>query len=139
MEIYDKIIEALNSLIHAFDQLGIFYYIGGSVSSSLHGIPRRTQDVDVIAAIQLHQVHPLVQLLQNEYYVDEQAFKDAVERSFPYNIIHLDTMMKIDVMPLKPRAFTQEEARRAQDYVLETVRFASFTRRQKQDARACVY
>lgn len=36
MSIYHEIIEALNPLINAFDQIGIFYYIGGSVSSSLH-------------------------------------------------------------------------------------------------------
>jgi hypothetical protein len=37
MSIYHEIIEALNPLINAFDQIGIFYYIGGSVSSSLQG------------------------------------------------------------------------------------------------------
>ena len=120
MSIYHEIIEALNPLINAFDQIGIFYYIGGSVSSSLHGVHRRTQDVDVIADIQPYQVQRLVQLLQNAYYVDEQALNDAVKRSLPYNVIHLDTMTKIDLMPLKQRAFTQEEAKRAQDHVLET-------------------
>ena|SRR5579859_3905068 len=119
MSIYREIIEALNPLINAFDQIGIFYYVGGSVSSSLHGIGRRTQDVDVIADIQLYQVQRLVQILQNDYYVDEQALSDTVKRSLPYNIIYLGTMMKIDLMPLKQRAFTQEEARRAQDHVLE--------------------
>jgi hypothetical protein len=120
MSIYHEIIGALNPLINAFEQIGILYYIGGSVSSSLHGIPRRTQDVDVIADIQPSHVQRLMQLLQDAYYVDEQALNDAVRRGLPYNIIHLDTMMKIDLMPLKQRAFTQEEVRRAQDQVLET-------------------
>ena len=119
MSIYHEIIEALNPLISAFDQIGILYYIGGSVSSSLHGISRRTQDVDVIADIQLSHVHRLVQILQNDYYIDEQALNDAVKRRLPYNVIYLGTMMKIDLMPLKRRAFTQEEARRAQDHILE--------------------
>ena len=44
MSIYHEIIEALNPLLNAFDQIGIFYYIGGSVSSSLHGIHRRTHE-----------------------------------------------------------------------------------------------
>src|SRR5450432_258053 len=119
MSLYHEVIEALLPLIQAFDQLGISYYIGGSVSSSLHGLPRRTQDVDVIVDIPPAQVHSLFQLLQNEYYLDEQALDDSVRRSFPYNVLHLKTMMKVDLIPLKRRAFTQEEARRAQSQVLE--------------------
>ena len=119
MSLYHDVIEALIPLIQACDQLGIIYYIGGSVSSSLHGLPRRTQDVDVIVDIPPAQVHALFQLLQNDYYLDEQALDDAVRRSFPYNVLHLNTMMKVDLIPLKRRAFTREEARRAQPQVLE--------------------
>ncbi len=42
MSLYHEVMEALTPLIDAFEQLGITYYIGGSVSSSLHGLARRT-------------------------------------------------------------------------------------------------
>jgi hypothetical protein len=42
MSMYHEVMEALTPLVEAFDQLGITYYIGGSVSSSLHGLARRT-------------------------------------------------------------------------------------------------
>src|SRR5579885_3075040 len=119
MSLYHEVMEALTPLIEAFERLGITYYIGGSVSSSLHGLVRRTQDVDVIVAIGSSQVRLLVQRLQPDYYVDEQAWQDAVRRGLPYSVIHLDTMVKIDLMPLKQRAFTREEASRAQAHVLE--------------------
>jgi hypothetical protein len=83
MSVYHEVIEALLPLIQAFNLLGISYSIGGSVSSSLHGLPRRTQDVDVIVDIPPAQVHSLFQLLQSEYYLDEQALDDSVRRSFP--------------------------------------------------------
>ncbi len=119
MSLYHDVMEALTPLIEVFERLGITYYIGGSVSSSLHGLARRTQDVDVIADIGPGQVHSLVQVLQGDYYVDEQAWKDAVRRGFPYNVLHLGTMLKVDLIPLKQRAFTREEARRAQAHTLE--------------------
>jgi hypothetical protein len=75
--------------------------------------------VDVIADIGTNQVRSLVQALQSDYYVDEQAWKDAVRRGLPYNVIHLNTMLKVDLIPLKGRAFTREEARRAQTHILE--------------------
>ena len=119
MSMFHEIIEALSLLVQTLDHLGIVYYIDGSVSSAIHGTPRRTQDVDVIVAMQLNQVHPFVQALQSDYYLDEQALKDAIRHDLPCNVIHLDTMMKVDLIPLKKRAFTQEEARRAQPQVLE--------------------
>jgi len=61
MSLYHDVIEALTPLVEAFDRLGITYYIGGSVSSSLHGLARQSQDVDVIADVRPDQVHTLVQ------------------------------------------------------------------------------
>lgn len=118
MSFYDGIIEALTPLLEVFDQLGILYYIGGSVSSSIHGMVRQSQDVDIIADIQSNQVRSLVQMLQSDYYLDEAAWKDSLRHGIPYNLIHLNTMMKIDLIPLKQRAFTREEARRAQPHIL---------------------
>ena len=99
MSMYHDVMEALTPLVEALEQLGIVYYIGGSVSSSLHGMARRTQDVDVIADVGSNQIRSLVQALQSEYYVDEQAWKDAVRRGLPYNVIHLNTMLKKHVVP----------------------------------------
>jgi hypothetical protein len=119
MSLYHEIVEALVPLVSVFEQYSIVYYIGGSVSSSVHGIARRTQDVDVVANILPHEVPVLVKALQQDYYVDEAAWIDAVRQRFSYNLIYLQTMTKIDVMPLRQRAFTQEEERRAQPHVLE--------------------
>jgi hypothetical protein len=58
MSLYHDVIEALTPLVEAFERLGILYYIGGSVSSSLHGMARRTQDVDLIADLKPNQVRP---------------------------------------------------------------------------------
>ena len=129
MSLHHDVIEALSPLVEAFDRLGITYYIGGSVSSSLHGLARQSQDVDVIADIRPAQVHTLFQALQSDYYVDEQAWQAAIRHGHLYNVIHLNTMLKLDLIPLKQRAFTSEEARRAQPHLLEAgtrpVRIAS--------------
>ncbi|MGI9060222.1 MAG: hypothetical protein ACR2H5_16780 [Ktedonobacteraceae bacterium] len=66
MSLYHDVMEALTPLVEAFDQLGIAYYIGDSVSSSLHGMARQSQDVDVIADIRPDQVRSLVQALQSD-------------------------------------------------------------------------
>ena len=37
MSMYHEVIEALSLLVQTLDKLGIVYYIGGSVSSAIHG------------------------------------------------------------------------------------------------------
>ena len=50
----DLLPEALQvtlELVHVLDRLGIPYVVAGSVASSIHGMPRSTQDVDIAAAL----------------------------------------------------------------------------------------
>ena len=103
---------ALVPVIEALDELGIAYYIGGSLASSLHGIPRSTMDVDLVAMLEPSQVLEFVGKLQDQYYVDEQTVREAIQRRSSFNLIHFDTSLKIDVFVLKPRDYDQEAFRR---------------------------
>ena len=51
MELLDTL-SVVIPVVQAFERLGIAYYIGGSVSSSIYGIPRSTVDIDLVADIQ---------------------------------------------------------------------------------------
>jgi hypothetical protein len=95
------IFAALSPLIEAFKLIGIEYHIGGSVASSAHGIARATLDIDVVANIPGHQVSMLAGLLKKEYYVDKTSILNAIEHCSSFNIIHLETVLKIDVFILK--------------------------------------
>lgn len=114
-----NIIAAMAPIIHAFEQLGVSYYIGGSVASTVYGIPRTTLDADIIAELRPEHAHPLVLQLQDQYYIDEDAVKDAIRHRFSFNAIHLATMLKIDVYLPKMRPFDQEIRRRTQQKLLE--------------------
>ena len=55
----DVILATIHPVLTALEQLGITYYLGGSVVSSAYGLPRATLDVDVIADLRIEHVHPL--------------------------------------------------------------------------------
>ena len=113
-----QILAAITPIIEALEQLGVPYHIGGSVASSIYGILRATIDVDLVADLRLEQVRPLVKQLEAAYYIDEDMIRDAIRRRSSFNVIHLDTMLKVDVYILKSRPFDQEELRRVQQEVL---------------------
>ena len=113
-----QILAAITPVIEALEELGVPYHIGGSVASSIYGILRATIDADLIANLRLEHIRPLVIRLQTNYYIDEDMIRDAIKRRSSFNVIHLDTMLKVDVFVPKSRLFDQEEFRRAQQEVL---------------------
>ena len=113
-----QILAAITPVIEALEELGVPYHIGGSVASSIYGILRATIDVDLIVDLRLEQVRPLVIRLQTDYYIDEDMIRDAIKRRSSFNVIHLETMLKVDVYIPRSRPFDQEELRRVQQEVL---------------------
>ena len=113
-------IQITRMIVVIFEKLKIPYYIVGSLASSVYGIPRATADADMIADIQQHHVHSFVQAFQKDFYIDEDKIKKAVRQRSSFNIIHLQTMFKIDVFLSKDDDLSQEEmARRAKFQVTE--------------------
>jgi hypothetical protein len=114
------ILLAIKPVARAFDQLSIPYYLGGSIASSAYGIARATMDVDIVAEMALDQVPSLVGLLQEKYYINEQAINDAIAEASSFNLIHLETMMKVDVfLPKKDPYHKSAMARRVADRLVE--------------------
>ena len=105
-------------LASVFDRLGVAYAVGGSVASSLHGIPRATQDVDVVAALLEKHVEPIVAELMADFYVDADMIRDAIRRRASFNVIHLASMLKVDVF-LPKDALAREEMLRRRPFVVD--------------------
>ncbi len=106
------LLPALEPVISAFTSLGIEYYIGGSIASSTYGIPRTTMDIDIIAAFDREHTHAFFEILKDTYYVDKDIITKAIQRNSSFNIIHLDSMMKLDIFILKNRTFDKEAFKR---------------------------
>lgn len=96
------------------EQLDIPYLIGGSIASSIYGEPRATQDIDLVAALQDHHITSLVAAATNIFYIEEEDIRQAVTRCSSFNVLHLETMIKVDIFVLGSDAIDQEEMRRRQ-------------------------
>jgi hypothetical protein len=76
------------------DALGLDWLVGGSVASSLYGIPRATQDIDLVVDLSEAHVEDLVQHLTADFYIDADMIRQALRRRGSFNIIHLATMTR---------------------------------------------
>lgn len=106
----DDLVATLRAIVERFDALSIAYMIVGSVAALAHGRARSTQDFDVVIEVDRASLLALVRSLPPErFYVSEDAAIEALERRSPFNVIDLATGWKIDLIPLKPRAFSKRE------------------------------
>lgn len=112
------------------EKLGIPYFVSGSVASTLYGMVRTTQDSDIIADMRAEHIQPFVSGLQNEFFVDKQMIAESIQTNSSFNIIHRESMFKVDVFIPLPRPFHQSQLKRAQRQTFATdpevsARFAS--------------
>jgi hypothetical protein len=91
----------------AFDRAGISCAIGGSVASSIHGVPRYTEDADLTAEPFAGREEILIRQFGPEYYVSADAVRQAVRNRSSFNIIHTKSGFKVDVFLQKLRPFDQ--------------------------------
>lgn len=94
------------------ESLGVSYLIGGSLASAVHGVVRATLDSDLVAELQPSHVAPFAAALGSEFYVDPEAMLEAIEHRASFNIIHRETMFKVDVFISRKRPFDQAQFQR---------------------------
>lgn len=107
-------------VIDALDALGVPYLIGGSLASAVHGVLRATLDTDLVADLRLEHAEPLARALGGTFYVDAESIREAVLHQRSFNVIHLETMFKVDVFVAKKRPFHHSQMERRMAQVIAT-------------------
>ena len=113
----DSPLVALFQLIDAFKVVGIDYVVVGSLASSVHGEYRASADIDVLTKITDKHIRPLINSLSG-FYLDDLGALRAISQGRSFNVIHVESVFKIDVFPSKDDFDRQQLARR-QSYVIE--------------------
>jgi len=90
-------IEVAASITAVLDDLEVRYLIGGSLASSVHGEPRSTNDVDILADFRAEHIEPFIEAIREDYYVSRPAVREAVRRGYHFNVIHTHAAVKVDV------------------------------------------
>ncbi|MFN7960945.1 MAG: hypothetical protein U0002_06695 [Thermoanaerobaculia bacterium] len=111
-------LEVTRRVVAVLEELGIDYYVGGSLASSFHGIPRSTLDADIVVDLLPGHIPPLIERLSRDFYVDQERAWEALAHRSSFNAIHLGTMFKVDLFMLKQTPLAREEMARRQSLEL---------------------
>ncbi|HSF38477.1 MAG TPA: hypothetical protein VLT87_01715 [Thermoanaerobaculia bacterium] len=105
-------LKAALEVARILEDLRIPYLLGGSLASSLYGIPRTTRDADLVADLRPEHVQPLESALKPSFYVDSERVHHAIRRRSSFNVIYLSTMTKVDIFVLRDHPLSHLEMSR---------------------------
>ncbi len=106
------LLAALTPVVEVLERLDVVHQLGGSVASSAYGRARATMDVHLVARLDESHVRAMAEALQEAYYLDEDAMREAILRRSSFNLIHQATVLKVDVFVPKDRPYDAEALRR---------------------------
>jgi hypothetical protein len=103
----------LERIVPALERAHVPFMVAGSFASAAHGLPRSTNDLDIIIDPTRESLDSLLaQLPPETYYVDVDVARDALQRRAMFNVIDHATGWKIDFIIRRNRAFSREEFER---------------------------
>ena len=105
---------ALELHLSKLDECGIPYMITGSFASNIHGLPRATQDADIVIEVEPRTLERFLESLGPAFYRSKEAAMDALARQQMFNVVHLETGFKVDLIVRKSRPFSRMEFSRRQ-------------------------
>ncbi|MHB1556616.1 MAG: hypothetical protein ACYC61_03930 [Isosphaeraceae bacterium] len=120
--------ELLKRVIGILDGLGVAYMVTGSVTSSLQGEPRSTHDIDLVVDLAESDATRIFGAFPpDDFYVSEQAIREALARRTTFNLIDLNGGDRVDFWLLTDEPF--DRSRFARRRIIEALglRFAVST------------
>ena len=105
-------LSALGDLCARLDGVRLPYMLTGSLAMSFYARPRMTRDIDLVVALEEAHVQGLVDALGAAYHADARAIAVAMRSARPWNIIHLPSLVKIDLIPRKDSVYRRAEFER---------------------------
>lgn len=98
-------------VLKALEACEIPYMIAGSVGAMAYGEPRLTNDIDIVTDLQTQRVETLLSVFAADaYYVPSLEFVQAVvRRRGMFNIIHVPSGSKADIIILRDDDFARSE------------------------------
>lgn len=107
-------LDVLSDVSRRLESAGIAFMVTGSMAMTYYAKPRMTRDIDIVVALTHADLETIVNLFKDGYYVDDLAVRRAIGARSIFNLIHNETIIKVDCIVLKSTGYRQEEFERRQ-------------------------
>ena len=101
-------LDALRDAVARLDRAGFAYMLSGSLAMSYYATPRMTRDIDLIVEMRLGDADAMRDAFGDAYYVPDDL-AEAFDGSGMFNLVHLASVVKVDVIVRKDETFRLHE------------------------------
>jgi predicted nucleotidyltransferase len=103
-------------------EAGIPYMLTGSVAMNYYANPRMTRDIDVVVALQHKDIDTIMASFEDDYYLDRNAVTRAIGNQSLFNLIHNQSIIKVDFIIKKSTEYRSLEFERRNEVEIKDVR-----------------
>jgi hypothetical protein len=105
-------LDIVRDVSQRLDCAGIAYMLTGSMAMNYYAQPRMTRDIDVVIALAPADAGKIVDLFHPDYYVSEEAVRESISTESIFNLIHNESIIKVDCIVRKNSPYRHAEFER---------------------------
>ena len=102
-------LDIVRDVSQRLDAAGIGYMLTGSMAMNYYAQPRMTRDIDVVVALAPADADKVVDLFRPDYYVSAEAVRDSILSESSFNLIHNESVIKVDCIVRKNTPYRHAE------------------------------
>ncbi len=114
-------LDVLKHVCIGLEEAKIPYMLTGSFAANFYAVPRMTRDIDIIVEIFQRDVEKFTRIFKNNFYLDKSSVKDAIEHQGMFNIIHNDSVCKVDFIVRKDTLYRETEFQRRKQIQIDDI------------------
>lgn len=107
-------LDVVKDVSSRLNQSGLAYMLTGSMAMNYYAQPRMTRDIDMVIALVGNDVKSLEQLFGGDYYMEPEAVAESIRRRSMFNLIHNESVIKVDFIIRKDDEYRLAEFQRRQ-------------------------
>ena len=107
-------LDIVRDVSERLDGAEIGYMLTGSIAMNYYAEPRMTRDIDLVVALNSEDTDRIVKLFSRNYYVSREAVESSIKQQSLFNLIHNESVIKVDCIVRKHTNFRLEEFARRQ-------------------------
>jgi hypothetical protein len=108
-------LDVLRIVSERLDAAQVPYMLTGSYAMAFYTTPRMTRDLDIVISLGEDDVGAIVSAFEPDFYIDADAVRSAVLSQRLFNLMHLKSGIKVDLIIRKASEYRQVEFARRRE------------------------
>ncbi|RFC52592.1 MAG: hypothetical protein DVB22_000516 [Verrucomicrobia bacterium] len=112
-------LDVVRDVSHRLDVAGLQFMLTGSMAMNYYALPRMTRAIDIVVALVPADAALIERSFAPDYHVSGESVRDAISRHLMFNLIHEDSIIKVDFIVRKCTPYRLIEFQRRQRINIE--------------------